>query len=322
MTGSSGVVAVFSATLLRNLLQELPQEADTESVVTPRIEQPGQSIGKPALVEHVSKGDFVGLASRPRLVEDRSRATQKFVLFHRATSICSGYLCDRHGDASIWWVDAFSPFRNFGLERGRKMKRLDLDFHGPLAWVHVDDADFIFDANIAKNPGIYLWTVETPKGHLVWYVGQTRSSFRQRMKDHFKEQMSGSYSLNDPILLARGERKKTWPGYYGRNEDSRIPSFLDEMAYLCEAMVAVAKMTRFFVAPMNEEPKMYRRVEGGLGRFLRGQPGVVGQFMDDALRYDRPWRKGEDPWGLRIKCPPEVLGMPERIVFDEQFRCS
>ena len=80
------------------------------------------------------------------------------------------------------------------------MKSVELEFHGPLAWVRADDASFIFDVEISKNPGIYLWTVETPKGHLVWYVGQTRTSFHQRMKEHFKEQMSGSYDLNDPVL--------------------------------------------------------------------------------------------------------------------------
>ena len=109
------------------------------------------------------------------------------------------------------------------------MKSVGLQFHGPLAWVHADDAEFIFDADISKNRCIYLWTVKTPTGHLVWYVGQTRTSFRQRMKEHFKEQMSGSYGLNDPVLLAQGERKQISPGYYGRNENSRIPSFLDEM---------------------------------------------------------------------------------------------
>lgn len=202
------------------------------------------------------------------------------------------------------------------------MKSFELEFHGPLAWVRADDTAFIFESEISKKPGIYLWTVETPDGHLVWYVGQTRTSFRQRMKEHFKEQMSGSYGVYDPTLLAQGERKQIWPGYYGRNENSRITLFLDEMPSLCDAMVEVAKITRFFVAPMNEKPKMYRRVEGGVGRYLRDQPGVVGEFMDDALRYDRPWREGEDPWELRIKCPPEVLGMPERLIFDEHFGCN
>ena len=199
------------------------------------------------------------------------------------------------------------------------MNTVNLDFHGPLAWLPADDADFIFDAEISKNPGIYLWTVETPEGHLIWYVGQTQTSFHQRMKEHFKEQMSGSYEVNDPVLLAQGERKQIWPGYYGRNENWRIPDFLDEMPSLCEAMVAVAKITRFFVAPMEGGQKFHLRVEGGIGNHLRDQPGVVGDFLDKNLRYRPAWREGEEHLELRITCPPEVRGMPNRLILDDQF---
>jgi hypothetical protein len=105
------------------------------------------------------------------------------------------------------------------------MKTVILEFNGPLAWVPSDDAAFIFDSEISKNPGIYLWTVETSEGHVIWYVGQTQTSFHQRMKEHYKEQMSGSYEVYDPVLLARGERKQAWPGYYGRTSSSPKPHF-------------------------------------------------------------------------------------------------
>ena len=191
---------------------------------------------------------------------------------------------------------------------------VNLEFHGPLAWVPSDDAAFVFDAEISKNPGIYLWTVKTPGGHLVWYVGQTRTSFHQRMKEHFKEQMSGSYEVYDPTALARGVRNRIWPGIYGKGEERRVPRFLDEMPSICEAMVEIARITRFFVAPMEGDRRLHRRVEGGIGRYLREQPGVVGNFLDENLRYESPRFEGEDPLELRIKCPPEVRGMPERLV--------
>ena len=193
------------------------------------------------------------------------------------------------------------------------MQTVNLEFHGPLAWVPSDDAAFIFDSEISKNPGIYLWTVETSEGHLIWYVGQTRTSFHQRMKEHFKEQMSGSYEVYDPVLLAQGERKRVWPGYYGRKENRRIPEFLDEMPFLCAAMVELAKITRFFVAPMEGDRRLHRRVEGGIGRYLREQPGVVGEYIDKALRYESPRFEGEDPLELSIKCPRKVRGMPNRL---------
>ena len=193
------------------------------------------------------------------------------------------------------------------------MNTLNLEFHGPLAWVSADDAAFIFDSEISKNPGIYLWTVGTPKGHLIWYVGQTQSPFHQRMKEHFKEQMSGMYEVYEPRAFAQGEMKKIWPGMYGKGEERRAPRFLNEMPSMCEAMVELAKIIRFFVAPMEGDRRLHRRVEGGIGRYLQEQPGAVGNFMDPALRYESPRFEGEDPLEVRIKCPPEVLGMPDRL---------
>jgi len=194
------------------------------------------------------------------------------------------------------------------------MKIVELEFHGPFAWLPADDAEFIFDVEISKNPGIYLWTVGTQKGHLAWYVGQTQTSFHRRMKDHFKEQMSGSYEVYDPEKLAEGKRVKIWPGYYGRKENRRIPTYLDEAPSLCEAMVELARITRFFLAPMEGDKRLHLRVEGGIGRYLRDQPGVVGNFMDVAFNFHAPWYEGEEHLELRITCPQEVRGLPERLV--------
>ncbi len=83
------------------------------------------------------------------------------------------------------------------------MRRLGLEFSGPFAWVHTGDAEFIMDSEKAEKHGVYLWAVDAPDGFLVWYVGQTRTSFKQRIKEHFIEQMCGCYEAYDPDLLAR-----------------------------------------------------------------------------------------------------------------------
>ena len=79
-------------------------------------------------------------------------------------------------------------------------------------------------------------------------------------------------------------------------------------------MIELATITRFFLAPMQGDRRLHRRVEGGVAKHLRDQPGLVGNFIDDSLRYESPRLEGEGPLEIGIECPSEVLGMPPRLI--------
>lgn len=57
---------------------------------------------------------------------------------------------------------------------------LDVDFAGSFSWPGTPSAPSLSDADIAGRCGIYLWTVALEEGELIYYVGMTARSFRDR----------------------------------------------------------------------------------------------------------------------------------------------
>ncbi len=190
---------------------------------------------------------------------------------------------------------------------------IDVEFQGPLAWVRVSGAEFIFEADVAQKTGVYLWTVETADGFLIWYVGETGVSFHQRMKEHFKEQLSGMYMLYDPEAFIRGEKLLVWEGMYRKGEERRVPEYLEAFPAMSSAMANFAKQIRFFVASLDGEPRLRKRVEAGIAKHLYEQPGVVGQFQDTGIQYQDTRWPDEDPLSVRVRCDCVLRGLPDLL---------
>ena len=66
------------------------QEADAEPVVPIRVEQPGESIREPALVEAVPQRDLVGSSMLGGSVEQRVDSTDQLTIGHGDFSIAIG----------------------------------------------------------------------------------------------------------------------------------------------------------------------------------------------------------------------------------------
>ena len=90
------------------------------------------------------------------------------------------------------------------------METLDLSFSGPFAWLPGGDLEWLSEATVGKEPGIYLWTVLAPEGELVYYLGETGRSFGRRMEEHLQEQLSGRYRLYEPEEFFRGGKRLLW----------------------------------------------------------------------------------------------------------------
>ena len=75
---------------------------------------------------------------------------------------------------------------------------LTIEFYGPFSWTSTDDSTSVFKSSIAAKLGVYLWTVSTSEGELIYYVGQTGRSFSVRMREHFEQQLSGMYMQKFP----------------------------------------------------------------------------------------------------------------------------
>jgi hypothetical protein len=81
-----------------------------------------------------------------------------------------------------------------------------ISFAGPFSWFGASDASAVYAAEEVQRCGIYLWTVPLAEGHLIYYVGETGSSFNARSelsigKDNQHEDMSIPLQSRCPYTL-------------------------------------------------------------------------------------------------------------------------
>jgi len=192
------------------------------------------------------------------------------------------------------------------------METIELDFSGPFAWLPGEAVPSLAEAPIGKRCGIYLWTVPTEAGELVYYVGETGRPFARRMEEHLSEQLSGRYRLYEPTAFLRGEKKLLWPGVYGPGSEPSVAGFVQQLPALAPALVLIVRAIRFHVAPTTCDDRIRRRIEAALAQHLREQDGDVGAFQDEHVRYV-PRRPNEKPILVRFGWQQRPLGGPDTI---------
>lgn len=192
------------------------------------------------------------------------------------------------------------------------MQALTLRFAGPYSWPGTPDAPSLFDAPEADQPGIYLWTVPLPEGHLVYYVGETGRSFATRLREHYLEHAAGMYHLYEPDAFARGEKSMVWPGLWDREDRKTVQECIEAYPQLAPTIAKMTSVLRFFLAPMDCDQRTRKRVEGALARALYEAPGKAGEFQERGIRYER---RREDERAIQVKLATAVplLGVPEEL---------
>ena len=187
-----------------------------------------------------------------------------------------------------------------------------VEFEGPFSWVGENEVPSISDTEAGKKKGVYLWTVQLDEGELVYYVGHTGRSFAQRMLEHFREHMSGGYHLYEPQEFSRGRKDLLWPGRYGPDREPYLSVFIQHFPNLASAIVSLAKLYRFFVAPLKCDKRLRERIEAGIAEHLYKQPGIVGEFQDQGIVY-RPRLDNEEPVQVLVHCKDNLIGVPKSL---------
>ncbi len=186
--------------------------------------------------------------------------------------------------------------------------KLEVGFRGPFTWCDGDAS--IFTTELGERSGVYLWTVEYYLGgDLVYYVGETGRRFSTRMLEHFREHMSGGYHLYEPDRFRRGDKVMLWPGRYDSGSRTTVGEFLERFGGLGGAIEELARMYRFWLAPLDVERRLRERIEAAIAGYLYRQPGVVGEFQDKGIRY-RGRREGEEGIEVVLEAEGEILGLP------------
>ena len=186
---------------------------------------------------------------------------------------------------------------------------LSIHFTGPLAWSASEGAPSVFEDPLTWKCGLYLWTVETPAGEFVYYVGETGRTFSIRLFEHLKEHLAGAYHVYDPEPFHMGEKVELWPGLYGRPRSQAVPELLARYAELAGPIDALARTYRFFLAPLEGDRRLRERAEAAIAGALAASQR---NFQDAGIRY-RPRYVHEDPLVLEITCDRVLLDLPSVI---------
>lgn len=180
---------------------------------------------------------------------------------------------------------------------------------GPYKW-YGTNKDVLFTQPEAKRFGIYLWTVPFKKQYLTYYVGETGKSFAERFKQHSRDCLDGFYRIFDPHHLAAGEKRLIWGGMWKpeRKDPSIMLEFLNQYSELSPVIYEYLGLFRIFLAPLDVERRIRQRIEAAIATRLREQPGLIGEFQDEGIRY-LPKRTDEEPITVRLTAYEPILGL-------------
>lgn len=189
---------------------------------------------------------------------------------------------------------------------------IEVLFQGPYSWDPGDSQTCLYDAPVACQPGVYLWSVPHGGGFLVHYVGMTTSSFASRMQQHRRLMISCEYHVYEPAAFRSGVLQTRWPGCYGK--DGRTIRECHEHAheFLPEQM-EVIRAIRFFVAPMERGKRIIERIESAVDASLRSGGGMAGSFLPAGIRM-KPRRESEPPMSCRVSASRVIHGLPAQMV--------
>ena len=192
------------------------------------------------------------------------------------------------------------------------MSDLQLRFSGPFGWLPGGSVPNVRAAGVGGKAGLYLWTAETPDGHLVYYVGETGRSFASRMEEHLVEQLAGKYRFYEPAAFLRGQKRLVWRGVYGRRAEPGVAAFAEQLPAFAPLLAQFIGNMRFLLAPTDCDDRARKRIEAALADWFMAQGEPVGSFQDQGVHYDR--RRPEEP-RIEVSLSWEVrpVGAPERL---------
>ncbi len=191
---------------------------------------------------------------------------------------------------------------------------LKINWYGPYSFVKSEDEN-VFTCSMGDKKGVYLFTIPFEGKYLVYYVGETGTSFVMRLLQHVQSYLNGFYRVFDPEEFAKGRKNLLWGGMWktDRREPKLICDFIKMNAELAPKILKFIEQFRIFLAPINEEKRIIERVEAEIARSMNQQEGIVGCFQDKDIRY-RPTRPDEQQFRVVMAFSQQIMGLNKELV--------
>jgi hypothetical protein len=189
-------------------------------------------------------------------------------------------------------------------------KLLTVHFDGPYP-AYSETQDVLAECKHRKSGGVYFWAIKVGPGYRLTHIGQTSTSFYHRMKEYIINTLGGNYRICDPDALERGETKLLWNGLWREGTRERLPEFLRDSSRLFEAAKRNLMLEQIFVAPLEVEDRMRRRIEGAIAKTVRKDKVASSLLPPDIRVLGR--LTTEVPTPVRFRVGSKVLGLPEQL---------
>jgi hypothetical protein len=186
-----------------------------------------------------------------------------------------------------------------------------LDWNGPYRFFGQGKAALLLNEN-SLTPGVYIWTVLVATEHWAYYIGETGKMFAQRHLDHLRSYFSGEYRIYDTAEFTEGKKSLVWGGAYGQRNRHKLSEFRDREKYFLKNVQEFVSLLNIFLISFPVDQRLRKRLEAALASELKGQPGLVGKFQDDDIRYD-PTRADESPISCNFVRPLPIVGLSDKV---------
>ena len=128
------------------------------------------------------------------------------------------------------------------------MQRLKISWNGPFDWPQARQS-----SPLADLCGVYMQTVESDTGYVVYGFGITKRPVSQRFSEHRRKILKGKYTLLDLDAMRQGIRQEIWHGLWASHDsDEREAEFTrreEELKDVAKQQMAAYKI---FVAEVSD----------------------------------------------------------------------
>lgn len=189
------------------------------------------------------------------------------------------------------------------------MTEYKLYFQGPYS---INSNNSIFDDDIAREKGIYLWTAKCSNQYFIEYIGETSTSFNQRTKEHMIQVLGGNYRIPDTSSYHSKEVKVIWNGMWRIGTREKLGEFINSYVELAPKIVEYINSLNIFIAPINIEGYKRKVIEGALASQIKNQPEAVNRFYPRDNRTYNP-KPNEHNIKIQVTSSEPIVGLPSEF---------
>ena len=187
------------------------------------------------------------------------------------------------------------------------LQHLDVFWSGPHDWPEVRQNSPLDDLS-----GVYMWTIESGEGFVVYCFGVTKRSISKRVCEHRRELLRGKYTLFDLDAMKQGIRKEIWHGLWaGHDSDERKAEFTMRKVELQEVARQQMAAFKIFVAEVPDV-RIQHRMEAALMGALYAAPKPFCDLPDKGMHLV-PRRENESPITITNRSDRCFCNLPETV---------